>query len=563
MGSVQGVRRPADGPSVTPSLRDTLLLRERALQATTVSVVITDSRLPDNPVVWVNSAFQDTTGYEPAYAIGRNCRFLQGPDTDPATVAEMRLSVSEERSCSVTILNYRADGSTFWNSVTTAPVHDDDGAVIGFIGMQVDVTDWVKAQEEREEKLRAEQTARLLAEKAQRTLSLLADVNDRLISTFNLSKAMAELVDLLVPRFADGCAVDLVGEAAAGSDMPQRIAAASTEGTDAELGDPSLVGRVLRTGRPVSIYDPADPDAQSLLVVPAIGHEGVLGALTLVSVGQGQGYDEEHLELALEIARRAALAIEWCRLYERERRVASILQRSLLPELPRLPGLDVAAHYRPGDDEHQVGGDWYDLLPLPNGGVGVVVGDVMGHDLNAAAAMGRMRSVLRSYAYELAGPAEVLERLDRMAAGLAMAPITTVWYGVLDPNGTLAYSSAGHLPPLLRHPDGRTEFLSSGRSTLLGVPEPARRPEAVDVLEPGATLLLYTDGLVEERDSDLDAGLEKLRGVVAEAPADAKAAELCSLLLQRSEITGLAAGNDDIAILILQRHPASSVITTS
>lgn len=563
MGSVLAVRRSADGPSVTPSLRDTLLLRERALQATTVSVVITDSRLPDNPIVWVNGAFRDTTGYEPEYAIGRNCRFLQGPDTDPAMVAELRVSTEEARPCSVTILNYRADGSTFWNSVTTAPVHDDDGAVIGFIGMQADVTDRVLAQQEREEALRAEQAARLTAEKAQRTLSLLAEVNDRLISTFDLGKAMHALVDLLVPRFADGCAIDLVGEAAAGSDLPQRIAAASTAGGDEEVGDPALVGRVLRTGRPVSIHDPADPEAQSLLVVPAIGHEGVLGALTLVSVGQVESYDEEHLELALEIGRRAALAIEWCRLYQRERRVASILQRSLLPELPRLPGLEVAAHYRPGDDEHKVGGDWYDLLPLPNGAVGLVVGDVMGHDLNAAAAMGRMRSVLRSYAYELSGPADVLERLDRLAVGLQIAPITTVWYGVLNPDGALAYSSAGHLPPLLRHADGRTEFLSSGRSTLLGVPEPAPRPEAVDVLEPGATLLLYTDGLVEDRERDLDAGLQRLRDVVAAAPADANASELCSLLLERSEITGLAAGTDDIALLILQRHPASSVITTS
>src|ERR1700712_2237552 len=101
MGTVRVVRRPADGPSVTPSLRDTLLLRERALQATTVSVVITDARLADNPVVWVNDAFRETTGYEASYAIGRNCRFLQGPETDPAAVAAMRSATEEARTCSV------------------------------------------------------------------------------------------------------------------------------------------------------------------------------------------------------------------------------------------------------------------------------------------------------------------------------------------------------------------------------------------------------------------------------------------------------------------------------
>jgi PAS domain S-box-containing protein len=125
---VRYVRRSIDGPStVVPSLRDTLLLRERALQATAVSVTICDARLPDSPIVWVNKAFTTTTGYLPEDAIGRNPRFLQGPDTDPNAIAEMRESVAERRSSVVTMLNYREDGSSFWNSVSTSPVFDDDG----------------------------------------------------------------------------------------------------------------------------------------------------------------------------------------------------------------------------------------------------------------------------------------------------------------------------------------------------------------------------------------------------------------------------------------------------
>jgi PAS domain S-box-containing protein len=298
-------------------------LRERALQATTVSIVITDARLPDNPIVWVNEGFTRTTGYLASEAIGRNPRFLQGPETGTIPIAEMRQSISEARPSMVTLINYRADGSTFWNSVSTAPVFDEDGQAIGFIGMQVDVTDSVVAQQEREERLRSEQAGRLSAEKAQRTLSLLAEVNDALVATFDLQKAMHALAQLLVPRFAEGCAIDLVSD----SDDPQplRVAEAAAD-AEAEVGDPALLGRVLRTSRPVTVSDPEDPDGQSLLVVPLLGHDGVVGALTLVMPGAATA-DDERLQIARDIGRRAGFAVEWCRLYERERRVTALLGR--------------------------------------------------------------------------------------------------------------------------------------------------------------------------------------------------------------------------------------------
>ncbi len=563
IGNVPIVRRAPDGLSpVTPSLRDTLLLRERALQATTVSVVITDLRLNDNPIVWVNAAFTQTTGYAAGDAIGRNPRFLQGADTDPGAAAELGGSIREARSSMVTLLNYRADGTPFWNSVSTAPVFDDDGVAIGFIGVQVDVTERVIAQREREESLREEHSARLVAEKAQRTLSLLSDVNDRLVATFDLAAAMGGLADLLVPRFADGCAIDLIGEGAAGSDQLERVAAASVNGHD-EVSDPALIGRVLRTSRPVSVQDLADPEAQSLLVVPLTGRRGVLGALSLVSVGHVRSYDEEHLEIALDIARRAAVSIEWCRLYERERRVAALLQHSLLPELPQIPGLEIAAHYRIGGNDHQVGGDWYDLIPLPSRSVGIVVGSVatnapLGRDLDAAAAMGRIRSVLRSYAYEIASPSEVLDRLDRLARELPASPSMTLWYGVLHPDDTLIHASAGHVPPLLRAPYGTAAFLSagsSGRSALLGGTDSAPRAKFTDTLPPGASLVLYTSGLLEGRGRSFEEALERLSGAVEEAPADADPEALCSILLSAAdtaESAEIPTERDDVALLILR-----------
>jgi PAS domain S-box-containing protein len=313
---------PQETGSPTPSLRDTLLLRERALQATTVSIVITDARMQDNPIVWVNEGFTRTTGYLASEAIGRNPRFLQGPQTDPAEIAEMRQAIAEARPSMVTLINYRANGSTFWNSVSTAPVFDEDGQVLGFIGMQVDVTDAVRAQREREERLRDEQAGRLSAEKAQRTLSLLAEVNDALVASFDLQKAMHALTQLLVPRFAEGCAIDLVSE---NDSPPLRIAEAAAD-AEAEVGDPALLGRVLRTSRPVTVSDPEDPEGQSLLVVPLLGHDGVVGALTLVMPGAATA-DDERLQIARDIGRRAGFAVEWCRLYERERRVTSLLKR--------------------------------------------------------------------------------------------------------------------------------------------------------------------------------------------------------------------------------------------
>ncbi len=289
------------------------MLRERALQATAISVVICDARLPDNPIVWVNRAFTDTTGYRPEEAIGRNPRFLQGPETDPAAIQEMGDSLRGAKSSIVTLINYRADGSTFWNSVSTAPVFDEEGAVLGYIGVQVDVTDRVLAAREREERLREERNARLAAEKAQRTLSLLVEVTERLNACMDVRNGIRSVADLLVPRFADGCAVDLVGEAGEGSGDPERVVAVGSAVDSAEAGDPALLGRVLRTARPVSIVDVAQSDAQSLLVLPLMG-KGVLGALTLLSSRPIRSWDDEQLDIAIDITRRVAQAVDRSRL---------------------------------------------------------------------------------------------------------------------------------------------------------------------------------------------------------------------------------------------------------
>jgi hypothetical protein len=187
----------------------------------------------------------------------------------------------------------------------------------------------------------------------------------------------------------------------------------------------------------------------------------VLGALTLLTQHPyGRRYGPRDVHLAADLAGRAGLAVDNARLYETEHAAAVTLQRTLLPAVPDVAGLQIAARYLVGVDGNQVGGDWYDVLQLPDGAVGIAVGDVVGHDLRAAAAMGQLRGVVRSYAWGGDQPGSVLDRCDQLVQGLEMAAMATAVYARLDPpdpdgTRTLHYANAGHPTPLLLTPEGR------------------------------------------------------------------------------------------------------------
>jgi serine phosphatase RsbU (regulator of sigma subunit) len=237
--------------------------------------------------------------------------------------------------------------------------------------------------------------------------------------------------------------------------------------------------------------------------------------------------------------------------YAREHQLAATLQRSLLPTLPTIAGITCAARYLAAADNAQVGGDWYDLFALPDGAIGVAIGDVMGHDLAAAAAMGQLRSVLRSYAWEGSKPAVVLDRLDRLVQGFDMAQLATAIYGRLTIDGgtgLLQFSNAGHLPPLVRHPDGTVYRLDGSASVLIGAlpPGQARRGEAAAALPAGSLLLLYTDGLVETRQHDIDHGIDRLAAALTALDPGTSPEQACD------ELTDQLVGphqDDDIALL--------------
>ncbi len=231
-----------------------------------------------------------------------------------------------------------------------------------------------------------------------------------------------------------------------------------------------------------------------------------------------------------------------------ERKRAEVLQRSFVPErLPEIPGLQVAARFVPGGTGVDVGGDWYDVLELDSGHIGVAIGDVAGRGIQAASLMGQLRNALRAYAFEHHPPAAALEQLNRLAwrhDGVVMA---TLIYLVLDPaSGHVRLASAGHLPPLKTGPDGETVYLEEGRSLPLGVARETLYTEAEYVLEPGSSLLLYTDGLIEKRSTPIDHGLEQLARSVRAAPRHDLEA-LCESLL--APVSG---AEDDVALLALR-----------
>lgn len=256
------------------------------------------------------------------------------------------------------------------------------------------------------------------------------------------------------------------------------------------------------------------------------------------------------------VARRRDAALE---LYQVEHQVAESLQRSLLPRLPELPGLELAARYLASGAGQQVGGDWFDAFPVAGGRCGLVVGDVIGHDVAAAGAMAQIRALLRGYAVEGESPAVVLSRLDRVIDELHLTPLVTVFYGLLEPpdadgNRRLRYSNAGHVPPVLRRPDGSVESLSGGASVVMGAPIVADYAESDAVLAAGSTLTLFTDGLVEVPGGSLTDGLDRVAQTVAglgEQSPDA----LCDDLLAELSLRSL---RDDVALLVVRLHDIRS-----
>jgi serine phosphatase RsbU (regulator of sigma subunit)/anti-sigma regulatory factor (Ser/Thr protein kinase) len=273
----------------------------------------------------------------------------------------------------------------------------------------------------------------------------------------------------------------------------------------------------VRDGGEVTDQPPAAMLAAAV-AVPLGPPDAPTGAM--VALRRRNAFLHDEIDLAQLVAERVAVALERARLYEREHTVSTALQRSLLPgDLPAVPGTRTAVRYQPAGWGLEAGGDWYDAVEQPSGTVAFAVGDVVGRGVPAAAMMGQLRHALRAYLAEGHDPAAALSRLDALVDRSGPGTLATVACVAYDPRtGELAYASAGHPPPLLVPPDGPPRFLDHPLGLPIGVIPDASFDQRRATLAPGSVLLLFTDGLVEDRELPIGDGLERLREAVATDP---------------------------------------------
>ena len=417
-------------------------------------------------------------------------------------------------------------------------------------------------------------------------LELLSRTTHQLTEVLDARTAVARLAATVVPELADWSVVTLVEPDGGLRDvgwahgdpeltgLVERYAARRFLG----LAPSAPVLEALRTGEPVGLSQDAgavldrllgDDEARHLAaelapvaleVLPLRAHGRTLGLLTLCWGAERGAPAPEDLATAREIASRAGSALDNARLYEEQRDLAAALQHSLLTAPPEPDHAELVVRYLPAAAAAQVGGDWYDSFLQADGAAVLVIGDVVGHDTAAAAAMGQVRGLLRGIAFTTgAGPAEVLSRLDAALSGLLVATTATAVVLRLEQTaaeraaGTtrLRWSSAGHPPPMVLHADGRVELLEvDSPDLLLGYDPASQRQEAVVTVERGATVLLYTDGLVEQRGQSLDTGLGRLSALLSEL-ASRPLPELCDALLERLVP---AHPEDDVALVAVRLH---------
>jgi serine phosphatase RsbU (regulator of sigma subunit) len=288
--------------------------------------------------------------------------------------------------------------------------------------------------------------------------------------------------------------------------------------------------------------------------IPLLIRGQPIGAIGFRFAAAERPFDGEERAYIGTLAEQCAQALERAGRYDAERRAAETLQRSLLPaRLPAIPGVGLAVRYLVAGAGAEAGGDWYEAIPLAGGRLGVAVGDVVGRGVRAAAAMGQLRSAMRAFAVHNPGPAAMLADLGRFAEGVEEATFATVAYVVLDPaTGELRHACAGHPPPLVAAADGTTSYLAGGRSVPLAAYPDAAYADAGARLEPGGTLVLYSDGLIERRGESLEVGLARLGRVVGRVAA-AEPEEMCDAIV--AGLIGRAIPTDDVALLVLRWTP--------
>lgn len=449
------------------------------------------------------------------------------------------------------------------------------------------------------------ETQDALARSARR-LALLAAVSEGLTSTLDPLELVSRLAGLLVPDLADWCLVTLVADPHA-SDWRRGLQDVGWSHVDPAMRDTvreyaalrlramtddsylartiremtstlmesdaaAKVAAVLREGAARERLIELDPE--SAVAVSLVARGRTVGVVTVFRGAGRPAFTDDDVALLEDIGARAALALDNARLYAAQRDVSEALQRSMLTDPPQPDHLQIVTRYSPASDVARIGGDWYDAFLQQSRGPGgrdvvVVVGDVVGHDVEAAAAMGQVRGLLRGIAVHSGyAPAAILSGVDEVMESLRLETTATAVVARLEHHPrpgaevgeqvVLRWAHAGHPPALLVRPDGEVIRLADieDNDLLLGLDPGTRRAEQVSFLEPGALLLFYTDGLVERRDRDVEEGIEALTQLLRElTPVTEDLEELCDLLLAR--MTG-EKPEDDVALLVVRWTPDST-----
>jgi len=540
---------PIEGPGGRPLLLATAS-DVRALHQVEADLAVLDGFFTQSPIgmavydtdlryVRLNNALARINGVPIEEHLGRRVSAVLPGINSSEIEAVMRQVLSTGRP----VVDARSHGRTpgdprrdrAW-SASYFRLEDAAGRVLGVSSSIIDVTERFQAE------------AR--AARAQERLALLASATARIGTTLDLQRTAEELIEAVIPRFADFATVDLLEPVLRGEEPapiePDRsvqvravavgeayesglTSVADAVGLTSEYDAKRIYTQCLRSGRPllkpyvdeetlrglVPNPERVEPGIaagiHSYLMVPVIARGMVLGGAEFVRTRNPEPFGAADVALAEELVARTALAIDNARLYRRERETALTLQRSLLPqEIHRTLGLEIAHRYLPSSVVSEVGGDWFDVVPLSCGRVALVVGDVMGHGIRAAATMGQLRTVARTLATLDLTPEQVLTRLDETATAIGEGQFATCVCAVYDPvDRSCIVSSAGHLPPVQVDPDGTAHVLDLPPGLPLGVGG-AAFSSVEFTLPAGSLFALYTDGLVERRDRDLDQGIDLL-----------------------------------------------------
>ncbi|MER6179732.1 SpoIIE family protein phosphatase [Streptomyces sp. NPDC001652] len=454
------------------------------------------------------------------------------------------------------------NGALRWTHTQGYIRRDETGRPRRIVGIVRDATEEVQDIEDRRRQASRDEARQEQTNVVQLTTAALAyartidDVIDVLKDTHGLTHLGATS---LVMGLVEAGRIRLVAEGPAGSFVP---------GTDVtRIDEPYPMSEVVRTLTPRFIESPqefaesypllwphiTDLNITSAAYLPLIAQARPIGAMGLL-YSDRRGFSPEDRNVLVALGSSIAQSLQRAMFYEQEKDLASGLQQAMLPRtIPSVRGADVAVRYRSAAFGRDIGGDWYDLIPLPGGRVGAVIGDVQGHDTHAAAVMGQLRIVLRAYAAEGHTPATVMARASVFLHELDTDRFATCLYAEADlATGVVQVVRAGHIDPLVRWADGSCRRVPVEGGLPLGLSAEFGRleyPVGTVELDPGNTLMLCTDGLVETPGADLDDGMQTLTALIASGPADVR--DLADRLIDVAEERG---GDDDVALLLLRRR---------